>query len=584
MGFLIPGVSASTQSETPNPQQAAAMLYCYSPRLFGSPPQLTSLNDIRSMSSYDGSHEGPVGDFYLNHVLRDAQVANFVVGRARFTGGMSSVRQAVTVAAQYMYALSKYGGTSVGNISETPYTDLIAKADEYETYQSATSNKKEEEDASSKGTDTYTTIKAKELGLLSDVDEDLDVSSDLTTIRDLLNDSVGSWFGGKLAAPFLTSMAVQQPFYTFDSDWSSYINNVKMMINAAIVMLGLQDATVRIGDIMYPIAPTTKIESDGSNDVWANYRYITPTSGVGQVQQLDSQNGDTSQYVSFMIDPKGISESYQNSVGESKIYSSVLNMGSEYGNEIAFITSSTATGLDDAILKLTDDVVSAAESIMSNLGGAGRFTASLASSMFRSFKGDHNIYPLIFQQHTSNGSEISMTVKLRASGGDAYSYLTEILVPMFFALGLVLPQMSKNSAASYSYPPLVQCNIPGIFGTRLGMVTSLSITKNPDGTDVSVYGYPTSVDMTINVTDLQHTLMTSPMDKMSVMLNNHTMFDYIAQCCAVDKYRMNGSMRIITKAILAASDGKNLSYNLGSALKSDFYSWANRFLNTSRIQ
>jgi len=577
MGFLIPGVAATTPSAEPTPaqvQQATAMLHNYSPRLFGAPPQLTSLNDMRTMSAANG-REGPVGDFYLKHILRDAQVANFVIGRARFTGGMSSVRQALTQAGQYIYALEKYGDSTTGNQTFKPNaTTLVDNWNKLKKFISELSN----DDSAN-----YETKKANAFSFLlkDEIGEDTDVSADMQTVSEQIDSSLGGWFGGRLMAPFLTSMAVQQPFYTFDSDWHSYINNVKMMINAAVVMLGLQDATVRIGDEMFSICPTAKI--DTASDVWANYRYITPTTGLGTVQELDSQNGDTSQYVSFMIDPKGITESYQNSAGESKIYSSVLNMGNEYGNEIAFITSSTASSLDDKLLQLTDDVVSTAESIMSNLGSAGRFTASLASSMFRSFKGDHTIYPLIFQNHTSNASEISMTVKLRSSGGDPYSYLTEILVPMFFALGMVLPAMSKNSAASYSYPPLVQCNIPGIFGTRLGLVTSLTITKNPDGNDVSIYGYPTSVDMTINVTDLQHTLMTSPMDKMSVMLNNHTMFDYIAQCCAVDKYRVNGSMRLVTKAILAASDGANIGYNVGSALKSDFYDFANQFLNTSRM-
>lgn len=585
MAYLIPGVAGTTDSAEPSPQQASALLQYYSPRLFGSPPQLTNLNDMRLMSASGGS-EGPVGDFYLTNVLRDAQVANFVIGRARFTGGMSSVANALRVALQYSHALSKYKNASTGQQQwQTGAVDAVETEAALKRYESETSN----DNATS-----YTTMSLSELvsgegstwGMLgqkisSELGEDTTVSSEMTTIKDEIDSSLGGWFGGRLMAPILTSLAVQQPFYTFESDWNTYINNVKMMINAAVVMLGLQDATVRIGNTMFPIAPTAKVSAD--SDVWANYRYITPTSGLGVAQELDSQNGDTSQYVSFMIDPKGISESYTNTVGESKIYSSVLNMGSEYGSEIAFITSSTASSIDDKLLQLTDDVVSAAESVMSNLGSAGRFTASLASSMFRSFKGDHTIYPLIFQSHTSNSSELSMTVKLRASGGDPYSYLTEILVPMFFAMAMVLPQMSKNSGASYSYPPIIQCNIPGIFGTRLGMVTSLNITKNPDGTDVSVYGYPTAVDMTINVVDLQHCLMTSPMNKMAVMLNNHTMFDYIAQCCAVDKYRMNGSMRLITKAILAASDGANLGYNVGSALKSDFYSWANKFLGTSRM-
>lgn len=570
MGFLIPGVAGTVGTNQPTAQQASPLLHCYSPRLFGSPPQLTSLNDIRSMSASGGS-EGPVGDYYLTKILRDAQVANFVVGKALFTGGMSSVANAIRVAAQYQHALSKYGnsGTQLG--SGNAAADAQSQ-DFRQAYENALTN----DDGK------YETAKAGTLAgiLTSEVDADTEVLNN-STITSMINSSFGGWLGGRLAAPVLTSLSVQQPFYTFESDWNTYINTVKMMISAAVVMLGLQDASVRIGDKLFSISPSTKV--DASSDAWANYRYITPTSGLGVANELDAQNGDTSQYVSFMIDPKGISESYENNVGQSKIEQAVVNMGSEWGNEIAFITSSTASSVDDAVLKLADDAVSAAESIMSNLGTAGRFTASLASSMFRSFKGDHTIYPLIFQSHSSNASAMSLNVKLRASGGDPYSYLTEILVPMFFALGMVLPQMSKNSGASYSYPPLVQCNIPGIWGTRLGMVTGLTITKNSEGNDVSVYGYPTSVDMTISVTDLQHTMMTSPLNKLSVMLNNHTMFDYIAQCCAVDKYRMNGSMRLITKSILAASDGANLGYNVGAALKSDFFAAANKFLGTGRM-
>lgn len=574
MGFLIPGIAASVDSDQPSAQQSSPLLNCYSPRLFGAPPQLTPLQDIRTMAASDDGTEGAVGNFYLSKVLRDAQVANFVVGKALFTGGMSSVWNAIRVAGQYQHALSKYGrsGTQLGTgnaAADAQNQDAMAA---YKNSMTNDDGKYETAKASS--------VFSADVLESSGIDADAEVLNN-SSVNDQINSSLGGWLGGRLAAPILTSLSVQQPFYTFESDWNTYINSVKMMISAATVMLGLQDASVRIGNKLFSMSPTTKVTSD--SDTWANYRYITPSSGLGVANELDAQNGETSQYVSFMIDPKGISESYENSVGQSKIEQAVVNMGSEWGNEIAFITSSTANSIDDTVLKLADDAVTAAESIMSQLGTAGRFTASLASSMFRSFKGDHTIYPLIFQSHSSNASAMSLTVKLRAIGGDPYSYLTDILVPMFFALGMVLPQMSKNSGASYSYPPLVQCNIPGIWGTRLGMVTGLTITKNSEGSDVSVYGYPTSVDMTINITDLQHCMMSSPLNKLSVMLNNHTMFDYIAQCCAVDKYRMNGSMRLVTKAILAAADGGNLGYNLGSALKSDFFASANRFLGTGRM-
>ena len=45
MGYLIPGISGTTSDNVPSVAQAAPLLNCYSPRLFGSPPQLTPLND-----------------------------------------------------------------------------------------------------------------------------------------------------------------------------------------------------------------------------------------------------------------------------------------------------------------------------------------------------------------------------------------------------------------------------------------------------------------------------------------------------------------------------------------------------------
>jgi hypothetical protein len=343
-----------------------------------------------------------------------------------------------------------------------------------------------------------------------------------------------------------------------------------MMCNAAAVMLGITNSSVRIGD---------RFEAINQKDIWNKYKWITVDSSMAN--EKAAQNGETNNYVTFMTDPKSVSESYTNSTTPSQIYSSVINAGDAIGKEIAFITSSSQNQVDDLVVNIAGDAINAAEKVMTALtGGIGRFTAAVASSMSRSFIGQHTIYPEIFSEHSSNASDLSFTVKLRASGGDPYSYFTEILVPMFFALGLALPQMSKNSAAAYTYPPLVQCNVPGLWGTRLGIVTSLSITKNVDGNDISIYGYPMSVDLQISVKDLMHVMVTSPMDKPALLLNNHTMFDYIAQCCGVDKYKPNASMRLMTKKILASNAASNVFSNIGDAITSDFYRVANRFLGT----
>lgn len=575
--YFLPGIGGQIDDPGDSPYQSSPLLNTYSPRLFGSPPQLTHLNDMRLMSAHKDKENtpGPVGDFYLTKILQDAQIANFVVGRALFTGGMSSIANIIRVVAQYGYALSKYDllendGNSVSSSSTAQ--DIMKEAN-LDTYKKALE------------TDTGWTdmVSASSLGL-SDLDSetmvaDINSLGNSKSLIEGLSNAVSG--GGALVAPLLTSLAVQQPFYTFESDWYSYINNVKMMINTAVIMLGLQDACVRIGDYYFPIGLDASVKED--TDVWSNYRFITPSTGLGDVTAIDSQSGDTSQYVSFMIEPLSSSESFTNNTGESQIYSSVINKGNSFGTEIAFLTNSSSNSVDDAVVNLAGDAINAAEGVLSAMtAGVGRFTAAIAGSMARSFVGDHHIYPEIFTSHSST-SEMTINVKLNASAGDPYSYLTEILVPYFFILGMALPNLSKNNASAYSFPPLIQCNIPGLWGTRLGIVKSVTVTKNPGGKDTSIHGYPLSINVSINIGDLQHVLMTSGMNKVSTFLNNHTMFDYIAQCAGVDKYRVNGSMRLVARLALASSATRNAFTNIGHAIMNDFTSFANRLSGVYRL-
>ena len=568
--YILPG--SETVVDDLSPTQASPLLRYYSPRLFGAPPQLTNQCDMRLMSS-DGNNPGPVGDFYLTKILQDANIVNFNVGRARFIGGMSTAANIIREAYYYSKALSKYdiyGQNDEPVSGENNIASVVQDIASQETYESEYG----------KGVDEDFEYKNFiDLGINSD---DLDAGDQVIDISSLSNlgleqlSEVAGQGKGKLLASLLTSLSVQQPFYTFEADWYSYINNVKMMINTAVIMLGLQNACVRVGDDYIPIGMINMDDKDPANDAWANYRYITPTSGLGQITEKASDNGDTSQYVSFMIDPTSVAESYSNSTGQSQIFSSVINSGSGMGAEIAFLTNSTVGSSKDIVQSLGKEARDEAKKLMNEMSkGSGRFTAAIASSMARSYTGDHTIYPEIFQSAEATSS-MSFNVHLVADSGDAYSYLINILVPLFFLYGMTLPQLSKNNASAYSYPPVIQCNVPGMWGTRLGMITGLNVTKNPSGKDVSINGWPTVVDVSITVKDLQHVMVTSPMNKPSIFLNNHTMFDYIAQSCGVDKYRVNGSMRSAARLALATAAANNMFASLTNAVTNDWHSLVNR--------
>jgi hypothetical protein len=566
--IYLPGMGAQYNTTEDGAFQPSPLLSSYSPRLFGSPPQLTSLNDIRLISSEDGVEEGAVGDFYLTKILQNAQIANFTFGKALFTGGMSSIANIIRTCAHYAAAIKEYNIYETGGLNrpvsdrQTAVSRKVLEEAEKAYNNSLTSMN---EDYKTKtGDDGSTILDIDAIGGTAEAEKYLASAKEI--------------FGAGIMSSVLTSLSVQQPFYTFERDWSSYINNVKMMINTAITMLGLNDAVVRIGDKLHPIF----VGGDNSkeNDVWANYRFITPKTELGDVNAIDSLNGDSSQYVSFMVEPAGSNETYTNSVGDSQIYSSVINQGSSIGAEIAFITNSSVSGLDDAVVNIAGGAINAAEGVLSALGsGVGRFTAAIAGSMARTFLGDHTIYPQVFQSHQSTSSK-DFTVHLTASSGDPYTYLMEMLVPYFFILAGAIPQMSQNNASAYSFPPLVQVNVPGLWGCRMGMITSVSVNKNPSGKDFSVQGFPLSMDVTITVTDLQHVLVSSPMNKPAVFLNNHTMFDYIAQCAGVDKYRVNPAIRLVSRLALAGNATGNLLTNFGHGFLNDFTSFANKMTGT----
>ena len=650
-------------------QQDNPINSAYSPRLFGAPPQLTSLCDMRTLSS-TGDSNGAVGDFYLENILKNAQVANFSVGRALFTGGFNSVVSIALNLASYVYAYEKYGiyGNSQQDVpSKSVRTEalrqtsinLMESAKQIDATASETTGQPSEEELAAQeqlntlmgGTTvqqdpveqtSYTRAEIENTSTVKNtVDEEGNVTEETTepslgdtvslaeleeslgenyqnmelsgvedtgnfinlsslseaveliegltadfgrTVEETAVGLIGHNAGAvcSVGAALLSSLLVSQPFYTFEADWMTYINNVKMMINAAMVMLGLQAAFVRIGNKFMPIGNAATYSGDG--DVWTMYRYITPSQKLNSHTSIDNLEGESSQYVSFMIDPAQESESYTNNVGESQIYTNVINKGNDIGTEIAFITNSSQSAVDDAVIQLAGGTVNAAEAVMGALaGGVGKFTAAVASGMAKSFTGDHTIYPEIFKNHVSN-TNFNIHVKLRASRGDPYTYLIDVLVPLFHIFGMVLPKMSKNSSAAYQYPPLVQCTVPGIWGTRLGIVESISVTKNPDGDGVSINGYPLSVNVDINVKDLMHVMVTTPMNAPALFLNNNTMFDYIAQCTGVDKYRLNSAARIITKIALAASYSDSFFYNIGEALVSDITSYANKRMTIAGLR
>lgn len=568
MALYIPSAGEGIDS-TASLYQSNPLLQSYSPRLFGAPPQMTNLCDMRIKTRKSDGSPGEVGDYYLNHILEDAQIAYFVVGRAKFTGGKASLTDAARIVANYTAAYNKYQESNM--LTSTP-TD-ISTGQETSGFHKVTV-----EELAQNAQEMQAYFNSLEIDGAYDGTYAQDAEGLYTNMDDVtaVCDDAVSLFGTAVSA-LKTSLTAEQPMYTFDSDWSTYIDRVKMMINTAIIMLGLQDACVLENGVYLPINPALKINS--ATDVWSNYRFITPTTGLGEALEADHQNGDTSQYLAFMIEPTTATESFTNTFGESKLYSAA-KAGSDIGSEIAWMSGTATSNISDDMIDLAGDVVGITEQIMGYLsGGVGRFTAAIGGATARSYMGQHFIFPKIHQESSGPGENMQISVKLTASGGDLYSQLMDILVPLFFILGMGIPGMSQNNASAYAYPPLVQCNIPGLWGTRLGAIQQLQIQKE----GASIHGFPLSLKITLTVEELSNHLVASGMKRPAEFLNNHSMFDYIAQRCGVDKYRPNGTIRLIARAALATSQLNSMFYHLNSALLSDYANIENKMFGKSRF-
>lgn len=232
--------------------------------------------------------------------------------------------------------------------------------------------------------------------------------------------------------------------------------------------------------------------------------------------------------VFFMVEPTSFSEELSNRVESSMIEQTLDGIDQGIGQEIAFMTNSnvapnvikdmadflgnTATGVTDFVAGLVE----------SNTSG---FISNLFSGAINSLKGQKMIYPSIYKSSESK-MDYSFTVNLSSPYGDTYNYYMHIIVPLMHLLALAGPRMvSANSTTS---PFIVQAFIPGQCTCQMGMITSMTVIKNPNGNRVSVHGFPLDVQVKFTITELYNAFAISPANDPASFLFNETLNDYMA--------------------------------------------------------
>lgn len=232
--------------------------------------------------------------------------------------------------------------------------------------------------------------------------------------------------------------------------------------------------------------------------------------------------------VMFMVEPVSFQEQMDNTVGQSMIESLADSIKESVGSELGFITNSHVdTGIIDDLVGFLGDVTSTGAMFIGKVvePATGGFVQNVFSGAAKSLKGQKMIYPDIYKSSNSQ-MDYRFSITLSTPYGDKYNYYMNIIVPLMHLIALAAPRMVTSNTVSS--PFLVQAYIPGMCTCQLGIVSNMTIEKNPTTKHVSVDGFPLTVKVDFQIKELYNSMAISPAHDPSSFLFNETLNDYMA--------------------------------------------------------
>jgi SH3 domain protein len=268
------------------------------------------------------------------------------------------------------------------------------------------------------------------------------------------------------------------------------------------------------------------------------YKHTTTTNTQEQDSLVDSLLSKSG-FIQFYCDPDmGATESASNSTQDSMM-KGIFDNVSQGMKELAFLMnsgglSSVDNGTGSFTTSLQEGLSGAVDKIGSLIPGNTGITDMLKRILDVSsnvVKGENMIIPQIYSG-SSYDRRYSLTVHLKSIYGSKLAYYLDVLVPLFHLLALALPK--QTSANTYGAPFLIKVFCDGIFTTNLGIVSSISINKNVDPESWTVDGFPSEVDVSLEIVDLYSDLTMSPQTNIEMFLANSSLIDYIGTTCGLN--------------------------------------------------
>lgn len=355
--------------------------------------------------------------------------------------------------------------------------------------------------------------------------------------------------------------------YDFKRNYTEFMKYVNILCRTGAIFLGL-------GDVELDSVPLSRYD-------WRTYKqnaelkasYIEKTSN--ELQQaakngtstaprvtnkktmvfetgdsnLDEEDGNSFEdlfknqnYLQFYVDPDvSCSESMSNTTSESMM-KSAFDSGSNFLKEVAFMANSAGSqDLAESIREFASGTAESLNAGIQDLVGGNSLTSAMDRIVNLGqnvIKGENVIMPDIYQS-SQYSKQYSLTVHLKSPYGTKLGYYLDIFVPMMHLVALGLPK--QTSANTFGAPFLVKAYVEGIFNCNMGIVTSVSITKNPE--NWTVEGLPNEVDVTLEIADLYTSLSMTPQSSPMMFINNSSLVEYLAINCGLSVTQPNLSTK-----------------------------------------
>lgn len=216
---------------------------------------------------------------------------------------------------------------------------------------------------------------------------------------------------------------------------------------------------------------------------------------------LDSTLRGGGRYAAFYVNYTGsASESFSNSTGDIGLNEKMKSLSSA-GRNVMFDMAggNVASGVGEAVDTVKNVLAGALDSVSMGL-------SSVVSTITG---GGYVDIPKRWMDSDMSLPTITYEMQLISPYGNTLSQLQNIYIPLAMILAGALPLQAGK--ASYTSPFLCSLYSKGIQNIKLGMITSLSISRGTSNLGFNKYRKPLAIDVSFTVTDFSQK-MTAPID------------------------------------------------------------------------